>query len=242
MKSPVVTLGDLEDYKPCAPSWRMGMMKLGIWSAEDEHCPRLSAKDLARPAAALRWVLDELGGDVMDEPYPPLSNKGRERTVTLRWIFDEMGLADCLWAMRALPAEWDGPVRLMLCDIAELALPYTDDPRCAEAIGLARAYARGEAARRELDAAREAARGAYYAAANAVPKGGAWAVRESSVAKAACEAAWAALFLAAPCLSRGGAAEQIAWAVRDAASYAGERCPWHAMNAIVGGFLDQPRS
>ena len=102
-----------------------------------------------------------------DEPLPFLT------------ILESNGLSDALWCLRVLPSEMDGPIRLLVCDFAEPALKYTTDPRPAEAIRVARAYARGEASKKELSAARAFAYA--YAATTA-----------TASADAAAAAAWAA--------------------------------------------------
>jgi len=77
--------------------------------------------------------------------------------VSLIYILDLLGLGDALWALRCLPEEFESPVRLLACDFAESALKYTDDPRPAEVIRVARLYAVGQATEKDLAAAREAA-------------------------------------------------------------------------------------
>ena len=124
--------------------------------------------------------------------------------VPLRYIHGLLGLADALWALRALPEQHHGQIRLLACDFAESVLHLTDDPVPAETIRVARAYAVGRATEAELDAARaaawaaaEAARAAAWAAAEA-----AWAAAEAAraaaeaAARAAAEAAWAAAWAA----------------------------------------------
>ena len=78
-------------------------------------------------------------------------------------------------------------LRLFACDVAEDVLPlfeneYPNDTRPREAIEVSRRYANGEATKKELDAARDAARDAAWAA-----RAAAWAARDAAWA-----AAWAA--------------------------------------------------
>lgn len=87
-----------------------------------------------------------------------------DTAVPLVDILGLLGLRDALWALRALPPEMDSQVRLLACDFASGVLQYTDDPRPAEAIAVARRYAVGEATAEELAAARGAARDAAKAA------------------------------------------------------------------------------
>ena len=86
-----------------------------------------------------------------------------ETEVPLVEILDLLGLDDCLWALRALPPEDDAAVRLLVCDLVEPALQYTDDPRPRQAVETARRYAHGEATAGELSSAGAAARAAARA-------------------------------------------------------------------------------
>ena len=97
-----------------------------------------------------------------------LASLGKTRAddtkVSIEYILDLLGLDDALWALRALPESQDSSIRLLLCDLVEPALQYTDDPRPAEAVRVAREYAFGNATSDSLEAARDAAR---YAASDA---------------------------------------------------------------------------
>src|SRR3990167_7897769 len=86
----------------------------------------------------------------------------------------------------------DRTARLFACDCADRALVLIDkpDPRCIEAVRVARLYAIGEATQEQLAAARAAARAARDAAGAA-----AWAAW--AAAWAAGDAAWAAARAAA---------------------------------------------
>jgi hypothetical protein len=111
--------------------------------------------------------------------------------------------------------------RLFAADCAERVLPLFEkerpnDARQREAIAVARRFARGEATREELDAARAAARDPARAAARAA----AWAAARD----AARDAAWDAARDAA-----GAAARAAAWdAARDAAWAAARDAAWAA--------------
>lgn len=83
--------------------------------------------------------------------------KADDQAVSLTYILDLLGLDDALWVLRALPESMDDNVRLLVCDLAEPALQDTTDPRPAEAVAVARRYARGEASPEELSAAWDAA-------------------------------------------------------------------------------------
>jgi hypothetical protein len=76
-----------------------------------------------------------------DEPLPLLT------------ILESNSLDDVLWCLRVLGPEHAGSVRLLACDFAETALKYTTDPRPAQAVEVARRYARNEATDEELVAA-----------------------------------------------------------------------------------------
>ena len=97
-----------------------------------------------------RKLLDSLGKTQADDT-----------PVSLRHIYDLLGLHDALWALRALPERYDGPIRLLACDFAEFALP---DLRPVEVIRVARAYAVGQATDAELNLAADAAMAASIAA------------------------------------------------------------------------------
>ena len=124
-----------------------------------------------------RKLLDSLGKTQADDTPVPL-----------RYIHGLLGLADALWALRALPEQYHGPIRLLACDFAESVLPLTADPRSAEAIRVARAYAVGQATDAELDAAAAAARAAACTAARAP----AWAAAWAAAGPAVKAASWAA--------------------------------------------------
>ena len=125
-----------------------------------------------------RKLLDSLGKTQADDTPVPL-----------RYIHGLLGLADALWALRALPEQHHGQIRLLACDFAESLLHLTDDPRPAETIRVARAYAVGQATDAELDAARAAAEAAACTAARAP----AWAAAWAAEGPAAWAPAWAAV-------------------------------------------------
>ena len=155
-----------------------------------------------------RKLLDSLGKTQADDTPVPL-----------RYIHGLLGLDDALWALRALPEQYDGPIRLLTCDFAESLLHLTDDPRPAEAIRVARAYAVGQATDAELDAAAAAAWAAACTAARAA-------------ARAAAEAAWAAADAAAEAAARPAraAARAAAWA---AAGPAVKAASWAAKGTTI---------
>lgn len=92
-----------------------------------------------------------------------LASLGKTRAddepLTLRQVYKINGFDDALWCLRALPPEWDARVRLLVCDLVEPALAFVSagETRPAEAIRVARSYAKGEASAGKLDAARDAA-------------------------------------------------------------------------------------
>ena len=142
-----------------------------------------------------RKLLDSLGKTQADDTPVPL-----------RYIHGLLGLADALWALRALPEQHHGQIRMLACDFAESVLHLTDDPVPAETIRVARAYAVGQATDAELDAARAAAEAAAEAAARPA-RAAAWATKS----KAAWAPAWAAV----------RAARMAAWAAAWAAAETG---------------------
>ena len=127
-----------------------------------------------------RKLLDSLGKTQADDTPVPL-----------RYIHGLLGLDDALWALRALPEQYHGPIRLLTCDFAESVVHLTDDPESAEVIRVARAYAVGRATEAELDATRAAARAAWATKSKA-GKAAAWAA-EGAAQEAATAVAWAAV-------------------------------------------------
>ena len=132
-----------------------------------------------------RKLLDSLGKTQADDTPVPL-----------RYIHGLLGLDDALWALRALPEQYHGPIRLLACDFAESVLCLTADPVPTETIRVARAYAVGRATEAELEeamaaamaAARAAAKAEKEVVARAAAKAAAWAPAEAAVRAAS----WAA--------------------------------------------------
>ena len=149
--------------------------------------------------------------------------KADDTKVSLKYILDLLGLDDALWALRALPESQDSSVRLLVCDLVEPAMKYSDDPRPAEAIRVAREYARGNATSDSLEAAGSAARAAARVAAGstALPAAGsaAWAAAESA-ARAAVGSAVGSAARAAALAAAGSAAWSVAGSVAGSATWA----------------------
>lgn len=129
--------------------------------------------------------------------------------VSIRYILDILGVADAIWALRAVEGH-DKEIRLFACECAESVLhffeeKFPDDNRPRNAIESARRYANGEEGEDELIAARAAA-----AAARAAAGAATWAAGD-----AAGDAAGAA----------AGAARAAAW---DAADDAAGAAAWDA--------------
>ena len=111
-------------------------------------------------------------------------------------------------------------LRLFACWSARQAFTETTDPRSRNAVEVAERFARGEATRYELYAARSAARSAAESAAWSA----AWYAAESAAWYAAWSAAWYAAWYAA-----WSAAEYAAWsAARSAAWSAARYAAWSA--------------
>lgn len=152
-----------------------------------------------------RFLAKALGG---------IKTYGKDTPITLLQILDTNGLDDALWALRACD-DAENFSRLLACDYADHVLhlfeaqrPGDDRPR--KAIEVARRYARGEATKEELAAARTAA---GYAAWEAARHAARAATRYA--AWNAAEAAWAATRYAA-----WEAAGAAVGAAMDAAGYA----------------------
>ena len=125
--------------------------------------------------------------------------KADDAPVSLITILDSNGLDDALWCLRALPAEYDPAIRLMVCDMVEPALKYVPDgeDRPRQAVETARRHARGEASDEELVAASAAAWDAARAAA--------WDAARDAASAAAWDAARAAAWDAASAAARDAA-------------------------------------
>ena len=111
-------------------------------------------------ADSYKVLIDGLGG----------LSYGKTTPITLLQILDICGLDDTLWALRACTPmpERDRFARELACDYAARVLPiweakYPEDKQPAQAIEVARRFARGEATPEELKAARYASYAASYA-------------------------------------------------------------------------------
>jgi hypothetical protein len=128
---------------------------------------------------------------------------GRESVSLLDVLQSDIPDADRVWVASRALSERDA--RLFACWCAEQVLPDDCDPRSRAAIEVARRFAYGKAARKELHAAGAAARAAVRAAARAAARGAARGPAWSAAEATAWCAAWSA-------------AEATAWsAARDAA-------------------------
>jgi len=130
-----------------------------------------------------------------------------DEQLSLWTIYTICGFDDALWALRAMPESMDNSIRLLVCDMVEPSLKFTDDDRIHDAIRAARKLAHGEATKDQLFAARVATYGASRPSPEAPAREA--PAREASVKDAAWAAAWAAA---------GEAAKAAAWeAAKDAA-------------------------
>jgi hypothetical protein len=155
---------------------------------------------------------------------------GKTTPITLLQILDICGLNDALWALRTCGPtnSRDRFARELACDYAARALPiwdakYPEDKRPAQAIEVARLFARGEATEQELvdawasaDAARASAyatwASAYAARASA---DAAWASTDAAWASA--DAVWASADAARASAYAARASADAAWSSADAA-------------------------
>jgi len=131
---------------------------------------------------------------------------GDQQPINLRKILRYNGIADCLWAFRAVTKhpEGDQVMRLMAADFAEAVLPiyeskYSLDDRPRRAIQAARDYANGKITAKKRVAAGAVARTAARAAADAATWAAARATGAATRATAwvAAEAAAGAATMAA---------------------------------------------
>lgn len=80
-----------------------------------------------------------------------------DEPLSIQTILESNGLDDALFYLRGLSAKHDAAIRLLLCNIVEPVLAFTDDPRPGKTIETVRWYALGEVTEEELAAARDAA-------------------------------------------------------------------------------------
>jgi len=140
--------------------------------------------------------------------------KADDTKVSLEYILDLLGLDDALWALRALPESQDSSVRLLVCDLVTPAMKYTNDPRLAEAIRVAREYALGNATSDSLEAARAAAGSAAWSTTLPAAGSAAWAAARA----AAWSVVWAAARAAAWSVARAAAEDvpgSATWAMAE---------------------------
>ena len=147
----------------------------GKWMPHIEDIePCSSGYHLCRPDDLLHW----LGPSIWEAEY-----KGERIDCEDKIVVQQARIVRRL--------NWNDRIaRLYACDCAERVLHIADDERCNNAVEVARRYASGEATRKELAAAWEAARAAAWDAAGAA----AWDARSAArdAAWDAARAAWAA--------------------------------------------------
>ena len=100
-----------------------------------------------------------------------LRGRGDDEPITMIEILDSNGLADALWALRAVPdeqaAERDKLARLFACWCVRQVWHLLTDDRSRTAVEVAERYAVGDATRDALNAAAYAAADAAADAKNA---------------------------------------------------------------------------
>jgi hypothetical protein len=142
-----------------------------------------------------------------------LGTSDPDTEVTILEILESNGVKDAFWALRTQKYE---DYCLILADVAESVVRFTDDKRVSDCIQAVRDYNAGKINREALGAAAEAA-GAAAAEA---------AASAAEVAWAAEAAAWAA----AEAARAAGAAAEVAWAA-EAAAWAAAEAAWAAWAA-----------
>ena len=113
--------------------------------------------------------------------------RGDDEPITLIEILDSNGLADALWALRAVPdeqaAERDKLARLFACWCVRQIWHLLTDERSRTAIEVAERYAVGEATHDDLKAAARSAAAAAAAADAAAYAAASAAARDAQAAK-----------------------------------------------------------
>ena len=160
--------------------------------------------------------------------------RGDDEPITLIEILDSNGLADALWALRAVPdeqaAERDKLARLFACWCLRQVWHLLTDERSRTAIEVAERYAVGDATHDDLKAAARSA----AAAADAADAAAYYAAFAAYVAAAADAASYAASYAAdyAAYAAAASAADAYAtYAADDAAYAAAARAAYAAADA-----------
>jgi len=127
---------------------------------------------LLRQYGACTSGYKKLAQHIRDQHGTSPEDYGMDRPIAIATILESNGQADAFWSLRATQEPSDQFTRLLACDFAEHVLPIFEarrpnDQRPRKAIEVARRFARGQADRDELIAARKGAAAAYaaYAAA-----------------------------------------------------------------------------
>jgi len=141
---------------------------------------------LLRQYGACTSGYKKLAQHIRDQHGTSPEDYGMDRPIAIATILESNGQADAFWSLRATQEPSDQFTRLLACDFAEHVLPIFEarrpnDQRPRKAIEVARRFARGQADRDELIAARkgaaaaDAAYAAYAAAAYAAYAAAAYA-------------------------------------------------------------------
>jgi len=175
---------------------------------------------------------------------------GDQQPINLLGILEYNGIADCLWAFRAVKhPEGDQVMRLMAADFAEVVLPifekeYPSDTRPRKAIQAARDFANGKITLQEEATAGDAAWYAAWAAAQAAARAAgdaaqaaAWAAAQAATGDIAWDAAQAAAGNAAWAAAQAAAQAAVGNAARAAARDAAWAVAWAAQAKIIHKYL-----
>ena len=127
---------------------------------------------LLRQYGACTSGYKKLAQHIRDQHGTSPEDYGMDRPIAIATILESNGQADAFWSLRATQEPSDQFTRLLACDFAEHVLPIFEarrpnDQRPRKAIEVARRFARGQADRDELIAARKGAAAADAAAAAA---------------------------------------------------------------------------
>ena len=178
---------------------------------------------LLRQYGACTSGYKKLAQHIRDQHGTSPEDYGMDRPIAIATILESNGQADAFWSLRATQEPSDQFTRLLACDFAEHVLPIFEarrpnDQRPRKAIEVARRFARGQADRDELIAARKGA-----AAADAAAAAAAYAAYAAAAAADAADADAAAAAYAAYAAAAYAAYAAAAYAANAAAARLNER-------------------
>ena len=121
--------------------------------------------------------------------------KADDEPLALTTILESNGLEDALWCLRAVDGH-QREMRLYAVECARSVQHLMTDKRSLDALDAAEHFANGKATQQELDAAKDAAMDAAWAATGATARYAAWDAARAATWDAAWVATWDAAWAA----------------------------------------------